>query len=238
MGISDFYDSYVARQEAAGINDRHRAILAGLRRFGWKPTDRVLEIGCGIGTLTRLIAKNVLSGGTVVGVDVSPKSIELARQHLSAFRGVELIAADILKLELQGKFDVVVLPDVIEHIPLSDHQRLFERISSWLTLDGFVLLNYPNPHYLAWCHEHTPEVLQLVDQPIGADVLLANAYPSGLYLDYFETYSIWVREGDYVLAVFRNQSAARTFTAFPEPRESVSARGLGHLRSLLRRRGQ
>jgi 2-polyprenyl-3-methyl-5-hydroxy-6-metoxy-1,4-benzoquinol methylase len=147
-----------------------------------------------------------------VGVDLSPKSIAAAQERLSGFGSVRLLAGDILELDLAGAFDVIVLPDVIEHIPLEDHQRLFGRVASWLHPSGFVLLNYPNPHYLAWCHEHRPDLLQVIDQPIQADVLLANARPSGLYLHHLETYSLWIKEGDYVLAVLRPVASADTFT--------------------------
>jgi 2-polyprenyl-3-methyl-5-hydroxy-6-metoxy-1,4-benzoquinol methylase len=215
MTSRDFYDDYVARQLSVGVNARHRAIAAGLRRFGWRPGDRVLEIGSGVGTLTELLAEGQREGGKLVGVDLSPRSIEAARQRLSG-PNIRLIAGDVLELELVGPFDVIVLPDVLEHIPLEHHERLFDRVARWLAPEGFVFLNYPSPHYLAWCHEHRPDLLQAIDQPIHADALLRNVYRSGLYLVHLETYSIWIQEGDYVMAVLRLDAAAHTFTAVVE----------------------
>jgi trans-aconitate 2-methyltransferase len=137
---------------------------------------------------------------------------------------VRLLAADVLEAEIEGSFDVVVLPDIVEHIPLESHPALFGRVASWVEPDGLVLLNYPNPHYLEWCREHHPERLQIVDQSIHADVLLANAYPHGLHLDYLERYSIWVREGDYVVAVLRPGAGAGRFTALPPRQVPLAAR--------------
>lgn len=225
-----FYDGYVARQVAVGVNDRHRAILVGLRRAGLLRGDRVLEIGCGVGTLTGLLASALDRQGSVVATDISPKSVDAARERLGAFANLQFIVGDILTVAIDGPFDVVVLPDVVEHIPLEQHNALFARIAEWLVPGGFVLLNYPNPYYLQWCHEHTPGLLQKIDQPIHADRLLADASQHGLYLHFLETYSIWVFEGDYVLAVLRRSSDARIFTQKPEQRPSLVARARRRIR--------
>jgi SAM-dependent methyltransferase len=224
--VGAFYDDYVGRQSAVGINERHRAIMGWLMRFGLRPTNRVLELGCGVGTLTQLLAEALSSEGTVVGVDLSPKSIEAARARLSGLKNVRLIAGDALDIKLDGTpgFDVVVLPDVIEHIPLEQHGALFDRVASWLAPGGFVLLHYPSPRYLEWCSEHNPELLQVIDQPIHADVLLANTAPRGLVLDHLETYSIWIREGDYVVAVLRPSGAVMTFTEVRDRRPGLVSR--------------
>jgi SAM-dependent methyltransferase len=67
---------------------------------------RVLDIGCGEGNFPRLYAK---MGAGVVGVDFSPKMIELARQAEKRDNlGIEYVVSDAAKLEgIEGKFDVV-----------------------------------------------------------------------------------------------------------------------------------
>jgi cyclopropane fatty-acyl-phospholipid synthase-like methyltransferase len=229
MDAKTFYDEYVDRQTAVGVNDRHRAIMRWLKRAGLRGDHRVLEIGCGIGTLTQLLAEDLGSEGSILALDLSPKSIEVARTRLASFPNVRLEAADVLTLELTREFDVVVLPDVIEHIPLDLHGALFDRISAWLQHHGFALVHYPNPHYQDWLRDNRPELLQVIDQAVQADTLVANAHASGLYLDFLETYSIWIREGDYVAAVFRPTAGVGTFTEIPEPRPSLLSRGLGRL---------
>jgi trans-aconitate 2-methyltransferase len=230
MDAKTFYDEYVDRQTAVGVNDRHRAIMRWLQRAGLRGDYRVLEIGCGIGTLTQLLAQELGPEGSVLALDLSPKSIEAARSRLASFPNVRFEAADVLTLDLPERFDAVVLPDVIEHIPLELHRALFERVAAWLKPDGFALAHYPNPHYLEWCRANQPELLQVIDQAIHADTLVSNTYASGLYLDFLETYSIWIREGDYVVAVLRPTSGVGAFTHLPEPRRSLLARALGRLR--------
>lgn len=230
--VKRFYDDYVERQETVGVNDRHRAVVAAARRAGLGAGDRVLEIGCGIGTATELLAREVGERGSVLGVDISERSIEIGRERLQSLANVELRAVDVVAEDVDGTFDVVVLPDVIEHIPVEHHSVLFARVARWLGGRGFALLNYPNPFFIEWCREHRPDLLQIIDQPIHADQLVASVYPNDLYLDRYETYSIWIAEGDYISAVLRPRATATMFTEIPATPPSLARRGAGKVKRL------
>jgi cyclopropane fatty-acyl-phospholipid synthase-like methyltransferase len=232
MDSKAFYDDWVDRQTAVGVNERHRAILAWLQRFGLREDHRVLEVGCGVGTVTALLAETLSERGSVLGVDLSPRSVDAARARLAGRDNVRLEAADVLEMDLSERFDVVVLPDVIEHIPLEHHGRLFARLASWTRPDGFVLLHYPNPLYLDWCREHRPELLQPVDQAIHPHHVATRAHEHGLHLVHLETYSIWVEEGDYVVALLRPARADVAFHDLPGPTPSLLDRIRGRLRRL------
>jgi len=232
MDVAGYYDEYVHRQSAVGVNKRHRAILGWLQKLGMRPHHSVLELGCGIGTLTGLLAKELDSGGSVTAVDLSPASIEAAKRRMGALDNVRLLVADVIETDLEGSFDVVVLPDVIEHIPLERHSALFERVASWVDPDGFVLLHYPSPHYQEWTRRYHQDRLQIVDQTVHVDVLSSNAYPHGLYISHLETYSIWMREGDYVAVALRPAGSPDAFTELPGRRVSPFTRIVGRLREL------
>lgn len=47
------------------------------------PKDHVLDIGCGTGSLTLLIADRLSKGGRVIGVDAAPRMIAIARRKAS-----------------------------------------------------------------------------------------------------------------------------------------------------------
>jgi cyclopropane fatty-acyl-phospholipid synthase-like methyltransferase len=232
MDSRRFYDEYVGRQLRVGVNERHHAILRWLKQFGLSRGKRVLEIGCGVGALTGLVADAIGPRGSLVAVDLSPGSIRAAEERLGQSDNVQFVEGDILELPLADRFDVVLLPDVIEHIPLTLHHALFSRVAGWVEADGFVLLHYPNPYYQEWCREQRPDLLQLVDQAVHVNVLLANAYPHGLHLTFFQTYPIWTLEGEYQVAVLRPNPSALQFTAV-EPRVPVFERARRLARKLL-----
>lgn len=248
MNPKDYYDDFAGRQLRVGINERHRAIQAWLGRFGLAPGMDVLEVGCGVGTQTQLIAGCLEGSGRLLALDFSPRSVELARERLAGQGNVEFLVADVVELDLDRVFDVIVLPDVIEHIPLERHGRLFAKIRKWLKETGWVLIHMPNPFFQEWCRRHRPDLLQVVDQPIFVEALLSNIQPNGLYIHYLNTYSLWVPECDYqvvVLRVRRDQeftiagsapslrmrvaAAARKLLGFAWLRRDVAGSGRGEL---------
>jgi len=75
----------------------------------------VLEIACGTGNWTQVLARRAQS---VVAVDVSPASLAIARTKLSAYSNVSLIQADAYTLgDVGGRFDIVVAVDWWSHVP-------------------------------------------------------------------------------------------------------------------------
>ncbi|TND09377.1 MAG: methyltransferase family protein [Bacteroidetes bacterium] len=194
--IANFYDDYTSKQKKTGVNARHRTILKRLKRFGLEPNHRVLEIGCGIGTVTGLLAA-YLEKGQVVGVDISPKSVELARKNLSKFGNAEFVVSDMSSFSHSSKFDVVLLPDVLEHIPVDQHANLFRVIRENIHENSFVAINLPNPYYLDWIRVNKPELLQIIDQSIYTNLLLPNVYASDMFLFHLESYSLFSNESNY-----------------------------------------
>jgi ubiquinone/menaquinone biosynthesis C-methylase UbiE len=83
--------------------------------------ERVLDVGCGSGAVTREIARRVGSRGVAVGLDPSPALLAVARQ-LAKEAGVgdriEFREGDALRLPFpDGSFDAVVCVTVLSHVP-------------------------------------------------------------------------------------------------------------------------
>lgn len=200
--IKDFYNDFVSKQDYVGINQRHFSILEKSKSLGLKRDHQVLEIGCGIGTFTKLLSKFIKSGN-ILAVDISDKSIELAQQRFNKLTNVEFLVLDLTKESLNRKFDSIILPDVIEHIPLELHPKLFRTIYNLLKDDGKVFIHIPNPSYLKWCIKEKPELLQIIDQPIYTNLLLSALEEIPLHIHTLQTYSIWVKHGDYQFICLR-----------------------------------
>lgn len=95
---------------------RHRAFSRLVELSGARPGDKVLDVGCGTGYLTRLVAAAVAPGGSVVGIDPSPTVIGYARSKAGAACTYETGVAEALELP-DASFDVVVTSLAIHHIP-------------------------------------------------------------------------------------------------------------------------
>ena len=79
-----------------------------------KPTDTVLEIGCGSGLFTRELAK---ACAKLIAQDLEPRYVAQTKAKLSDLSHVEYLVCDARDLELIGVADVIVLISVLPEIP-------------------------------------------------------------------------------------------------------------------------
>ncbi len=208
--VRKFYNDYVPRQRSVGINIRHLTILKKLKKAGLHRSASVLEVGCGIGTLTSLLAK-VVTKGTIVATDISDESVAIAKADLKAFRNIEFVAADVSDLEDHRQYDLIVMADVIEHIPLEMHGPMFRKLSAMMHKDSVVAINIPFPPFNKWAMENTPEKMQIIDQAVHTNELLSAVYPAGLHLNHLETYSLWNLPLDYQWIILHKNERVESF---------------------------
>ena len=95
-----------------------------LIKSGLRKDSVVLEVGCGVGTLTVLLNK-FLSKGKLVATDISDESIEKAKKRIPNSNKIDFFVTDMKDFSYSQKFDFIVLPDVLEHIPIDQHKELF-----------------------------------------------------------------------------------------------------------------
>jgi ubiquinone/menaquinone biosynthesis C-methylase UbiE len=105
--------------------------------------NKVLEIGCGIGAVASYLSDKY--GMNVIGTDVDPEQIELARTHFTESRNLQFLEANATKLPLEDiKFDMVLSLNIFHHI--SDWRGVLSEVSRLLKTKGFFLfsdLAYP-----------------------------------------------------------------------------------------------
>lgn len=95
---------------------------------------KILDLGCGTGTLTSEIAKNCQY---VLGIDGSKEMIEQAK---ITYPELEFEVGDALKMSYEGQWDIVFSNAVFHWI--SDHDQLLSNIKSSLKDSGQLICEF------------------------------------------------------------------------------------------------
>lgn len=129
------YDELGARfgQWAGRIEGEPLDRFVGELRERLPPGARILDLGCGDGAKTKLLAEFA----HVVAVDVSAEQIRLARVTVPE---ASVVHADFLELEYPDEsFDAVTAFYSFMHVPRDEHPALLARIRRWLVPGGLFL---------------------------------------------------------------------------------------------------
>lgn len=118
----------------------------------------VLDLGTGTGTSALFATKE---GAKAVGVEISQTAIELALKNANALNlETEFIVADILSLNLNRKFDLVIDSTVLHCIVGNeDRKKFYDICKKHLSPNGYLFINsmisdgemnsfFPKEHFL------------------------------------------------------------------------------------------
>jgi len=100
---------------------------------------KILEVGCAEGGFLDVLHE---SGMQSVGIELEAGRVALAKEknpELEIHVG-DITAADITA-KVSGPFDLIILRDVIEHIP--QREALFRNITKLLNDDGYLYVTFP-----------------------------------------------------------------------------------------------
>lgn len=136
----DFFNGYKSkRDKKSGVNDfvEQPAMLSMLPDLKGKD---ILDLGCGAGDMCRRI-KN-LGARSVIGVDISSKMIELAKQDI--VEGIEYLVSAIEDyFPVDKEYDLVISSLAVHYI--ENLEDTYKRIYSLLKPDGIFLFSTEHP---------------------------------------------------------------------------------------------
>jgi len=131
-----------------------------LRRMELRPGERVLDLGCGAGWASRILARLVGDGpeghGQVVGVDISDEMIRRARAASRDFDNLMFVWGSAQQIPWEENFFDKVL-SVESFYYYADQERALHELFRVMAPRGrlFILINLykDNPYSLRWVEE-------------------------------------------------------------------------------------
>lgn len=203
--VKDYYDEFSAYEVKQGVNLRHYHVFNQIVASGLRKHHHVLEIGCGIGQITGLL-NNYLTGGKIVATDISPASIALAKKRMNN-NCVEFVVTDMSDFTRDDKFDFIVLPDVLEHIPIEQHKDLFQRLAQRMHPHSKLVIHIPHPECIDYDRANRPHKLQIIDQALPAEHIVSTASQHGMILEAYNPYCLYHSSPDYVWITFKHEKS-------------------------------
>lgn len=107
------------------------------------PGEDVLDFGCGKGFITYEVSKIKKN---ILGLDHSKKAIDFAKKF---FKKVKFRLGNSSFLSRnKSSYDIVIMNNIIEHIPLNEHSNILRSIYNVLRDKGYCVISTPNYYSL------------------------------------------------------------------------------------------
>src|SRR6516164_10959163 len=169
--VRDEFNQWAAEGKGEEMEAHHISITEQtLSLMELKPGDRVLDVGCGAGWASRLMAKEVANGnkpGQVVGIDVADEMIRRARAGSVDFDNVMFVVGSAQQIPWEENFFDKVL-SVESFYYYADQERALAELFRVIAPKGklYILINLyrDNPYSLRWVEELKVPVQVLSEQ--------------------------------------------------------------------------
>jgi SAM-dependent methyltransferase len=150
--LREEFNRWAEAGRGEGMEQDHLPItLPVLEKMRLRPTDNVLDVGCGAGWLSRRLAK-LVPEGRVVGMDISDEMIRHARRTAGDFDNLMFVAGEVTQIPWQPNFfshAISVESSYYWPDPAAGLKDVFRVLSDGGSV--WMLINYyrDNPH----CHQ-------------------------------------------------------------------------------------
>ena len=132
----------------AGVYDPMNLVISAFQEPRWrgravrltgvKPGDRLLDVATGTGKVAADLHRRAQPGGSVLGVDISPGMIRVARKRFGDRAGLDFVVGDALALPTEdGTFDAATIAFGMRNLP--DYRQGFAELARSVRPGGRVV---------------------------------------------------------------------------------------------------
>ena len=108
-----------------------------------KPGDHCLDVGCGTGNVTAIVAKKIGTNGQVVGIDSNKHRIKIAQKN-NSYQNLKFLEGTLFDVDLKGSlFDLVFCNIVYHWLSEDEVLKTTAKVFSLLKHNGLFLLSIP-----------------------------------------------------------------------------------------------
>ena len=221
---AQFYD--VAVPDWPGEIDFYRALAIEVKNQGGS----ILELGCGTGRVAIQLAQE---GGLIVGLDLSPAMLAVARQKSQDLSNVRWVQGDMQAFKFDNRFDLILIPGHSFQFMLTpeDQAACLKCIYRHLNTNGKLVIHV-NHDDLSWLAE--------LSQGKGTGFELVGEYRKDSMSSFIRKWNSWSYEastqtasvvtawetvgGDGMVKERRETAKKRLHCVFPFEMEHLLAR--------------
>lgn len=149
-----YSSAWFDRAETSLDDAEARMLAMYVERAALAPGQRVLELGCGWGSLSLWMARHFpTSHITGVSNSRTQKAWIDARAREDGLRNLSIITADMNTFAAEGRFDRIVSVEMFEH--MRNWRALLSNVVRWLADDGRVFIHIFTHHRYAYSYDVT-----------------------------------------------------------------------------------
>jgi sphingolipid C9-methyltransferase len=142
LGESMVYTAACFDSPSMPLEDaQSRKIDRCCRKLRLNSGERLLDIGCGWGTLVARAARDF--GAHAVGVTLAREQVEFGTRRIDAYGVRERARVEVCDYrDVSGRFDKIVSLEMVEHVGVKNLSRFFEKVSELLADYGLFVLQW------------------------------------------------------------------------------------------------
>jgi ubiquinone/menaquinone biosynthesis C-methylase UbiE len=131
--------------------ERHLELDRELKAIENKSNIKIMDLGCGTGSVSLYIAGKLQGKCEVVGVDINEERLFCARERQKVLERkigfklrCEFIESNVLSLDEEHKFDLIYLEETLHH--LEPRSKVIKKISDLLKSGGKLIISEVNAY--------------------------------------------------------------------------------------------